>query len=731
MSKTVESSTYEAILKQSVKKPFGFFRLSKTYPAYIILVLFLVISFFVRNFFEHQVTTDVNSEFDKAKNSVMSRFDRKIQTDLVILQSLQAIYYKYEQVVVDYFDLYASLPAKTYPSIISLYHAQYITPQQYDDFIFSVQRTGVYNYKIFPSGRRPYYFPVEYIVPQSKNLSILGMDVAAQPIIYETMKIACDSNRIVSTPVFEIRKDTLGFCFVAPIYKKDSSTKTLEDRRRNFNGVVIIETDAPQLFVEALGEGISSDTSILYKTIDNDYSNKQTSFYESKNYNLSKTDYKPFTDIQYLQVANRQFAVQFATVPNFMTGFQKILPALSLIISLVLSFAFFGFVLSVTTSRARAVDLAERMTRSQRRIVDSSKDIIAVMDYNGNWKSMNPASAGIFSTTPADMMFSKIDRLFADEADIKKFYQLLRDTNEEYTERVDFQMKSADGSMKWINWSFTVSPADHLIYCIGRDVTLEKIAEEQTILKSKQIQLAEQFAKEANEFKSYFMTKISHQLRNSLTGITGYLELLSKKLFDNKEEEKSYFSLAEDSSEELYTFVSDIVEVAFSGKEGSFKELDTVDFKSSIDETIRKFRDSKQNDLDLKVEFMEGSENVSFVADKQLLVNSLNEVLVSLTQGMDKCNLQLGATSNDSEGATEIQILTDANPLVSEMIELYKNNSTNLIEALKLDKKDIILHFATASSCFKMMSGTMTVDSFGANEGNLVQISLPKNVSFG
>jgi len=146
--------------------------------------------------------------------------------------------------------------------------------------------------------------------------------------------------------------------------------------------------------------GYSSDTSILYRCIDTDYSNKQTPFYESGNYNLSKNNYKPFTDVNTYRLQTGSLLYNFATIPNFMTGFQKILPTLSFIISLILSFAFFGFVLSVTTSRARAVDLAERMTRSQRRIVDSSKDIIAVMDPEGNWKSMNPASTVILNDNP-------------------------------------------------------------------------------------------------------------------------------------------------------------------------------------------------------------------------------------------------------------------------------------------------------------------------------------------
>jgi len=142
MTQKMESSTYEAILKQTVRQPFAIFRLFQNLSGLSNLDNIPCAELLVRNFFEHQVQSDVNTEFDKAKNSVMSGLDRKIQTDLVVLQSLQAIYYKYEQVVVDYFDLYASLSAKTYPSIISLYHAPLINSPNMMILLFPFKGQG-------------------------------------------------------------------------------------------------------------------------------------------------------------------------------------------------------------------------------------------------------------------------------------------------------------------------------------------------------------------------------------------------------------------------------------------------------------------------------------------------------------------------------------------------------------------------------------------------------------
>jgi len=196
------------------------------------------------------------------------------------------------------------------------------------------------------------------------------------------------------------------------------------------------------------------------------------------------------------------------------------------------------------------------MTRSQRRIVESSNDIIAVMDLDGYWKSMNPASLKILNYQPDELINRKIDQLFLHSDQTDEFYNLINEPSENLNKKIDLEMLSKDGDVKWISMSLSVSRIEGLIYCTGRDVTLEKIAEEQDKIRNKQIMLAEQLSREANEFKSSFFAKFSLQLRNSLTGILGYIELISLKAYENEEEHDSYIAEATKSSHEILNFIS-------------------------------------------------------------------------------------------------------------------------------------------------------------------------------
>ncbi len=762
----IESSSYESVLKQASQQRNIIFKFSKTYPAYIILLVFLVISYFVWNFFSKQIETDRRTAFDKAVNSVETRFEARYNSNLQVLTSIAGLYDNLVEVVRDYFYLYSTVPTQTNPSIVSLMYAPVITNDKMkrDEFEFNAQRqTKLSEFKIFPESQEQYFFPVYFVEPFRDNMYLAGFDLNSSRIARQAILKARDSNTVVATEVFEIRQqgrktvvfeeakyDTLfnpmgqidfidekfikknidfdikkldGFYIIAPVYLKDSARATPIERAKNFNGVVILEANAEKFFKSALGAGLPSDTTIYFKVIDINSDGKENVVYQSGNIPADE-GFKPLiSDTVLIKIADRDLKVIFATVPGFGSGLQAQMPIISLVISLVLSFVFFGFILSVSTSRARAMDLAERMTRSQRRIVETTDDIIAAMDLTGVWKSLNPAAQAIFGYSFGELAGTNIEGLFLEASDYKRFTAMIRQASDEYTERMDFRMKTKEGDVKWLSWSFTVSNNDGLIYCIGRDTTLEKIAEENAKLRAKQIELAEQFTKEASEFKSFFMTKLSHQMRNSLTGIIGYLQLLLQKLYDTEEEQDSFVSLAEESSEELFSFVEDMVDVA---SETSI-DISTLVLDRIMDRTKADVASALAGANKINIVVNDEGKSATVVGDGNLLAQAFAHVFLALSEGNENSEIQVTGIENTHEGATEIQVVTGGNALVSDIIEVYKANKYKLIEALKDDRNDVMLRFAKAASLFRLMNGTMTLETFGHDDGNVVQITLPIN----
>lgn len=722
------ANNYETILKQAASSE-KINRISKTYPAFIVLILFVSLSFFIRDSFKEKVNTDTQAAFDKAVNSVMMRVDNKYRSNLQVLTSIQGLYDAYVDVVRDYFKLYSSVPTSTNQSIKSLMFVPKIKDSELNDHIFNMQRQGLWDYKLHPQSQKEFYYPIEFIEPLEHNEANAGFDFNSISGVNNAIEKARDNNIITATNVAQTisNKDGEGFYLIAPVYSQNAPRETHTQKNENFKGVVIQEIDADRFFKDALGGNFPSDTSIIFELVEIDGA-KESLIFTSKN--ISKLDKKSFDGLiskQVVNIADKKIEARFYTIPNFRDWFTENLHNISFGVSLLLSFVFFGFVYSVTTSRARALDLAERMTRSQRRILESSKDIISVLDMSGNWKSLNPAADAIFGITSANLIGKNIAELFIADADNTAFTKMISEVQGEQTIRADYAMKSAHADNRWISWSFTVATQDALIYAVGRDVTLEKLAEQQAILRSKQMKLAEQFTREASEFKSYFMTKLSHQMRNSLTGIIGYLQLLSMKIYESEEEQDSYIALAEESSEELFAFVSDMVDVAIGSKENT-SSIATIKVDRILKTAVNEFVELTHHEKQIHVSLMdEGVEPPKVVADEKLLNKAMVQIFKAVSQGIKDIDIQIAATENPYEGATEIQMMTNANALVAEMINVYKSNSQSIIETLDKDKEDVLLDLAIASSIIRMMNGTMTVETFGAEDGNIVQITLPLN----
>ncbi|HOK15189.1 MAG TPA: histidine kinase dimerization/phospho-acceptor domain-containing protein, partial [Candidatus Kapabacteria bacterium] len=268
------------------------------------------------------------------------------------------------------------------------------------------------------------------------------------------------------------------------------------------------------------------------------------------------------------------------------------------------------------------------------------------------------------------------------------------------------------------------SKSDGFVYAIGRDVTLEKLAEQEAEIKRKQIEIAEQYALEASHAKSFFMIKLSHQLRNSLTGIIGYLQLLSNKFYETEEEMMSYLQYAEQSSEEIFTFVSDIVDAALDQGESSLDSFVTTKIEPALVNAldVYKKQDRKEN-ISLNIDTSGATPTA--VVSPSLLEKSLVLIYDALATDMDNVSFDVVVQENTYDGAVELQILGPGNSEVADLIKIYRENQNNIINVISRDKQDVMLNLAKASSIIRRMNGAMSVETFGGEEGNLVMLTLP------
>lgn len=722
-------TSFDIVVKQAGQKRKSIlFDFRRTYVAYLILIILVAASFAIRDFVKQNVESTRRQEFDKAVNSIASRIENYLDRQKQVLQSIHGLYYQNVEVVRDYFELYGTVPAKTYSSLLSLSYVPFVDGTNIGNYVFAARSQGYYDYAIKPSGSRKYYYPVLHCVDYNKNIHRIGFDYSTIPEISKSIELARDENKMIATKVFPIRTDTMGFCLILPIYEQNADISTLDSRRNKFYASLVMEIDVQTFFKTALkGEQddfFPSDTAVIFK-YNQIVEDKEETIFASDNAKLLETGYSPkLTEKVKLNVGDKQFVGHFYAIPNYGGKLQEYLPELSFAASFLLSFFLFGFIISVLTSRARAEDIAERITRSQRRILEATKDIIGVIDFQGKWKTVNPAVQVLFGYSIADFLELNFADLFMQEKDYNQLINIINNAEDEHTEKVDFQMKNRSGELVWVSWNLTISKSDGFVYAIGRDVTLEKLAEKEAEIKRKQIEIAEQYALEASHAKSFFMIKLSHQLRNSLTGIIGYLQLLSNKFYETEEEMMSYLQFAEQSSEEIFTFVSDIVDAALDQSESSLDSFVTTKIEPALLNAVEVYKkQDRKNAVSLNIDA--SGTTPTAVVSPTLLEKSLVFIFDALVTDMDNVSFDVVVQENTYDGAVELQILGPGNSEVADLIKIYRDNQNNIINVISQDKYDVMLNLAKASSIIRRMNGAMSVETFGGEEGNLVMLTLP------
>jgi PAS domain S-box-containing protein len=727
-SKKISNNSFEDAIKQSSSKQNIYLDFGKTWIAYVVLAVLIVGSILVRTVVHSRVESELAAEFEKCYSSVTTRLNSEYDKLYQVVQSTQGLYYQNVQVVRDIFELTGTVPVNNFTSILCITYAPKVTNGYYSQYIYEALSEGYRTYSIHPDVKRDYYYPVEHIVDFEKQPARVGFDYASLPELKDAIELACKDNIITSTEFFNLRPDTLSFAIISPIWEQEAFRNNKIDSEKDFLGSVVMEIDAASYFraalnggdniVEDAGSKFATDSSITFTIVDVNSSGKEIVVFSSSN--IDKADASPIMTVDCdLQIANRHITVKFATAPDFGGNMQANLPNIVLLVALLLSLLAFFLIMTLLTQKAKAEEIAEKMTASQRRILETSRDIIAVLSAEGVWLSMNPASKSLLGLLPEKVVGTNIADYLYNAKDIS-LWQKVVDSKEEHN-RIDLQVKSDnERGFVWASWSFTKPANENLVYAIGRDVTLEKEAEVEIKFRAKQTDLANCYEQEAAISKVHLMIQLSHEMRNQLTSMMGYLQLITSGAFDNDEELQTYAGSAYESAENAYSFIHDMSEATI-GDSDTLSKVAMHKIEDTIVPVISKFKDDKRN---VNIEFAEHGKDSHIIVD----VNILGEVwykLFRILTGVDNNTIKFTANENKLEGVTEIVIEANSYPELATLTDVYNAAPSKVIDNLRDDIDDILIDIAKVSSFIARMMGTFNIESMDDGRTAYFFIALP------
>lgn len=196
-----------------------------------------------------------------------------------------------------------------------------------------------------------------------------------------------------------------------------------------------------------------------------------------------------------------------------------------------------------------------------------SIDMFAIAGFDGIFKTLNPAweeagfSAADLTSRPY-LEFIHPDDRAATIAEAGKLAQGAR------TISFHNRYQCKDGSYRWLDWTAVPVQEEELIYCVARDVTAQKAAEE--AIQQLNAELGQRVAERdaTNKDLEAFTYSVSHDLRAPLRAIHGFVRILVEEYGQEiRGEARRYLDLVAANSEQMGRLVDDLLNFSRLGRQ--------------------------------------------------------------------------------------------------------------------------------------------------------------------
>lgn len=674
--------------------------LKKTYPSFIVLAVSLILVIIFWRMLTEQVNERIGSLYQSEKKIITEKIRINLDKKIDILKSFQSLYDGKVQIVRDVFELYATVPQKMNKDIIMIGFAPNIKRGMESGFLENARNEGYSDYSITPAASKPEYYPVSNYLPYKQLMKVVGFDLSSDPVKEEGIKQSVEKSEIrmaaVSKSVFS---DAPVLMLVAPV-KFGYGAEIAPNSPKG--GICFMEMGIKE-FVD-LSLGVES-SSLAYDIYDGTEKNKNSLIFSKSgdDSNLRMSD-------EVLDLAGRKWTIHFTTLKIFASDVNKEGPLYVLIIGVFISILLFGFTYSLLTSRSRAQELADRMTRSQRRIMDASQDIIGAIDLKGLWKFLNPASGKIFGTDPYKLIGQSIYEMIH-PAHKSLVESVIYDSPDEKANQFEAAFITKRGDIKWLSWSITLSQKDQLVYMIGRDITEKRKDDEILKARSRQIDVARILTERENYQNEKFRKEQSLVFRTELTSTLGFLSIILAESENLNEDQKTFVENARASAEGVLNAVKNVLDVSYaklSDVTFNVQEVNASELLNTVKEltSTGKFETKLPDTLTLRIEI-----------DKNKLKYALDNIKEALFRLNPGAQLKVTVFENKDDGIIEIEFFC---PGATTIPDLFRKTIIEEPETSNLFDNTEEFNIFISKEFIEVMNGSIGV----INDGKGLRVSI-------
>jgi PAS domain S-box-containing protein len=296
---------------------------------------------------------------------------------------------------------------------------------------------------------------------------------------------------------------------------------------------------------------------------------------------------------------------------------------------------------------AEALSLA---AQKERALIENATDIICSLDASGEFVNINPASLTVWGYKPEEIIGQHYNKIVIQE-DLKKSEAAEADVLQGQI-LTDFEnrIRHHNGTEIWMTWSATWSEAEQLMFCVARDITARKRAEE--IAEKHKLALEETAAELTviNKELEAFSYSVSHDLRAPLRHIDGFANLLQKNASATLDEKGlRYLNTISVAAKQMGQLIDDLLAFSRIGR----AEMSTTTV--SLEELFGQVQRDLQGEINGRNIHWQINPLPKVQADPSMLrlvIMNLLSNAVKYTRNRSEAHIEVGNLDNHTEQAT-------------------------------------------------------------------------------
>ncbi len=463
------------------------------------------------------VNDEARARFHELSGRMMSEAERRVRQPHYGLLGARAIYAASQNVERAEFAAFVAERdlAREFPGAIGIGFIKHVKRQDLDAFIAAERADGAPDFSVrslaepgSPLADATELYIITHCFPKERNGIAWGLDTGSEPVRREAVERAVETGEAAISGRISLVQGYRGrsaFLYMVPIFRNDAHPSTPAERRAALLGLAY----APIVLDEALAGVADASEGQLHLTVfDGEETSRAATLYDCDGHaevpgatddqrGSARPEQRMFQTSFPVRVGGHTWTFGIGTTPKFEAAIDRSTPLTIGVGGAIMSLLASGCAFMLTAGRARAMAMAQGMTRelaaakataeealrevSAFRATLDQHSIISVADRHGRIIEANPQFTAI-SGYRLEELIGQDHRIVNSGVHPKSFWaEVWRTLVAGNAWRGEVCNRTKDGSLYWVD--SIIAPfagADGKIdkfVSVGNDITARKIAE--------------------------------------------------------------------------------------------------------------------------------------------------------------------------------------------------------------------------------------------------------------